>query len=199
MRPAGHSHFHGNRTCYLCGVILSDQNTCPTVVVRGSGRCRKCQRNSSRDLYGHEPLNVQTPGAMHTFPCGCSGVLPEQRGQSNQLARWVSKTWGCRVQTILAQNNILAQQHGYTPIDPHSVIRKLMEEPNCVCCGEPLAWEFGYGKTPHLDHDHETGEIRGFAHARCNPRALELTNERLRGENTRLRRQLEGLYKLHAA
>jgi hypothetical protein len=63
---------------------------------------------------------------------------------------------------------------------PHAEIRKLMEEPNCERCGEPLSWEFGAGKTPHLHHNHITGEIYGFTHPVCNAEALEKEIDRLR-------------------
>jgi len=36
------------------------------------------------------------------------------------------------------------------------------------------------GKTPHLHHDHETGEIFGFTHPVCNPHALQDEIDELR-------------------
>jgi hypothetical protein len=65
---------------------------------------------------------------------------------------------------------------------PHSVIRAMMEEPNCVLCSLPLTWEFGMGKTPHLHHNHVTGEIYGFTHARCNAHDLMREIDRLRDQ-----------------
>jgi hypothetical protein len=56
----------------------------------------------------------------------------------------------------------------------------MMAEPNCERCGEPLVWEFGLGKTPHLHHNHETGEPIGFTHPVCNPRAMEDEIDRLK-------------------
>jgi hypothetical protein len=52
-----------------------------------------------------------------------------------------------------------------------------------VICESPLEWECGYGKTPHLHHDHDTGGPIGFAHVQCNM-------EELRGIVIRLRRAL---------
>jgi hypothetical protein len=56
----------------------------------------------------------------------------------------------------------------------------MMAEPNCERCGEPLVWEFGLGKTPHLHHNRETGEPIGFTHPVCNPRAMEDEIDRLK-------------------
>jgi hypothetical protein len=64
----------------------------------------------------------------------------------------------------------------------------MMEEPNCERCGEALKWEFGVGKTPHLHHNHETGEIYGFTHPVCNPQAMEQEIERLRTNLTDIAR-----------
>jgi len=84
---------------------------------------------------------------------------------------------------------------GHKPIlnTPHAVIRKMMGVKNCWRCGGPLQWAvFGYGKTPHLHHDHKNGEPLGFAHPRCNSYLLELEIERLKAELFQLRAQ-EGL------
>ena len=58
-----------------------------------------------------------------------------------------------------------------------------MEEKLCWRCRKPMHWEnLGKGKTPHLHHNHETGEIYGFTHSRCNPSALEEEIRELRKE-----------------
>lgn len=38
----------------------------------------------------------------------------------------------------------------------------------CGLCHEP----FKEGQTPHIDHDHKTGYVRGVVHAYCNTRLL---------------------------
>jgi hypothetical protein len=48
-----------------------------------------------------------------------------------------------------------------------------MDKKLCWRCKQPLEWAFTVGKTPHLHHNHKTGEIYGFTHPRCNPNALE--------------------------
>jgi len=121
---------------------------------------------------------------LHTFhSCGCVGTLPKQ-GENNKFAKSRSDSgFLCRVASIITRSKVAARIHKYRSIPsdiPHSTIRKLMEEPNCERCGEPLKWEFGQSKTPHLHHNHETGEIYGFTHPVCNPRALEKEIERLK-------------------
>src|SRR5271156_3516059 len=193
-KPKGHRAQCRSGRCSDCGILISTKNSPPSVVAKGSGKCSRCQldyEQRKRDLAGCTKRRRQTPGQRHEFPCGCSGTLPEKRGQSNQFAVASRHgSWSCRVLSILNSSQKLARDFGYAPIDPntsHSVIRKLMEEPNCERCQQPLSWELGAGKTPHLHHDHESGEIFGFTHPRCNPQAMEIEIERLKNENHKLR------------
>lgn len=131
-------------------------------------------------------------GQYHKFPCGCDGILPENfeepnkfaRIKANKLARIINKRhFGCRVSYILLQSQLDAKKGKYAPIPldtPHSVIRKMMEEPNCERCNEPLDWIFGRGKTPHLHHNHSTGEVYGFVHSHCNHHAVDKEIQRLK-------------------
>jgi hypothetical protein len=163
---------HRKRICFSCGVRLTKRTASRSVVIRGHGSCRKCSRTHHRRhqrSIGVKPLNYQTAGTKYTFSCGCTGILPP-RGKSNKFAAFSPgmRVFQCRVSRIL----VCSQQHGgkYVPIPrgtPHLVIRKMMEDPNCVLCGKPLKW-FGVEETPHLHHDHDTGQIYGFTHARCN-------------------------------
>jgi hypothetical protein len=184
----------GNGTCYVCGVLLSEDNACLSVVAKRSGSCRGCWKRIMRLHGSHEPKNIQIPGAVHTFSCGCSEVLPEKRGQSNKFALWSTRGWACRVTRILDGSVQAARKYGHQPIDPtlsHSVIRKMMEEPNCERCQQPRSWDdLGAGQTPHLHHDHKSGEIFGFTHPHCNPRAMEIEIDRLKTENALLKTAL---------
>lgn len=146
--------------------------------MKKGGKCRNCQRENIRKLYGYKPDKKQEPGKLYQFPCGCEGILPEQKGESNLFARFDSncQVWKCRILMILNGSRALGRKYGYCPIPmntPHSVIRKMMERQNCELCRQPLIWNVGFNKTPHLHHNHSTGEIYGFAHFRCNTRALE--------------------------
>jgi hypothetical protein len=197
--PKGHFGMHGNRSCYKCGVVFSSENTAPSILEKGCGACRACDKEkhrAGRVSRGLPPPQYKTPQASqapHTFPCGCVGMLPE-RGQSNRYAKWCSSAWRCRVTCIIRGNNNEARSGNYAPIDrdtPHSAIRAMMEEPNCERCGLPLSWEiFSNATTPHCHHNHQTGEIYGFTHPRCNPNALEIEIDRLKDENALLKAAL---------
>ncbi len=174
-KEVGHQSQCGNGTCRRCGVKLSKRK------VRTS-RCSLCSTEISRERRGSKPKIYQIPGEVYTFPCGCFGVLPRYRGESNQFGRWNSRligfsTWACRADNILQSSRRTAKKRGYEAISlstPHTVIRQMMEVVNCVLCGQQLDWSvFGRGTTPHLHHDHITGEIHGFAHPKCNPLALQ--------------------------
>ncbi len=177
---------HGNGTCFGCGIKLTSLTSSFSVANRGQGECKVCKKERCRKDRGSQPLNVQNPGEFHAFPCGCSGVLPVEGSNKFSMAgtHRGKRQYVCRVSFIIKGSNDRAKKGRYQPIfqdTPHTVIRKLMEEPNCECCGETLSWKvLARGKTPHLHHDHKTGEIYGFAHPKCNPLAMEKEIERLK-------------------
>jgi len=185
-----HGSHHGNGTCPRCGVVR-----------RGRGWCRACNRDAMRVISGSLPANRQTAGQPHTFLCGCPGILPERRGESNKFARWSANkgqsnggAWVCRIASILLNICRDARDGKYAAIDsdtPHSTVRKLMDEPLCERCEQPLNWgDLGFGKTPHLHHDHTTGKIHGFTHNRCNPHAMDIEISKLKARILELEAQL---------
>lgn len=125
----------------------------------------------------------QREGEKYTFDCGCSGIL---RKKSNRFAfRFIDKTrgkgrtkrrpspterWSCRISIIIATSRYFHKKRGGKSVvcENHQIIRNLMKNPNCVMCKKPLRWTFGSERTPHLDHDHETGRPIGFTHSACN-------------------------------
>jgi hypothetical protein len=171
-----HGGGHSNRTCYACGAKLAPNEK--------SGDCNKCHNDRAKQRR-NRPMNYQHAGEHYIFRCGCSGILPVDKKESNKFASQGNKGWFCRVSKILGASQRDAKRGGYVPIDvntPHATIRQMMEEP-CVHCGEALDWtQLGRGKTPHLDHDHETGEVNGFSHQTCNPRALKIVIEKLKAD-----------------
>ncbi len=207
-REKRHSGRCGNGTCPGCGITLTSENATPSTVSHGSGRCLTCSAwryHKTRKRKGSNPQTYQIADSPFTFSCGCSGVLPHL-GKSNLLAKAMSRTrdeWACRVATILKASRFNGEKQGYKSIDPntpHSVIRTLMNEENCALCRKPLEWKFGAGLTPHLHHDHASGEIFGFAHVKCNPKAeakeiLRLKSEvkKLQQENQKLQEECEGI------
>jgi hypothetical protein len=183
-----------SKTCRFCGATLTEVNTWRCFWINRVSLCRICANRESRKRRwrrGATPRNVQTPGKQHTFPCGCSGILPKY-GKSNLFAVvTTNKNFVCRITRLFASGR-WAKTRGYAPIDsttPHSVIRKMMKQ-NCVLCGDPLVWALGSGKTPHLHHDHSTGEAFGFAHPRCNTTELQNRVLELKAECRRLQRRV---------
>jgi hypothetical protein len=114
----------------------------------------------------------------------------------NKMLKWFC----CRVSTILTHSSVKAKKHGYAPIPSdtqHAVIRKMMDEP-CWFCGGWLPWVLGQSTTPHLHHDHKTGEPLGFAHPRCHTAARSGEIDRLKRENEQLQHENERLRSLLA-
>jgi hypothetical protein len=199
-KPKGHSRGRplgrfktkcGNNTCPNCGTTLTTKTASPKVVTYGSGWCRRCAlADSTRRRGGYKPEFFQRPGKPFTFACGCSGALPRTKISSKFAVRY-SKAWICRVASILKR------------IDPtidYAIIRAMMNNPNCVLCGESLSWKnFATGKTPHLHHDHLTGEIYGFTHPVCNPYAERKEIIRLHKQVAQLQLEIDHLSRRRAA
>ncbi|SRR5258708_39080747 len=167
----------GVRPVIYCGVKLTTKSASLYTVKRSNGRCKACDLNYRRRLYGQKPKIFQVPGGQYTFPCGCSGLLPASSGQTNVFAVYQrNHGYSCRVSGILGGSVRRARVFGYMPVDPktpHATVRLMMQKKDCVLCHRPLEWELGRGRTPHLHHDHSTGRIIGFSHSRCNPLDLQ--------------------------
>jgi len=194
-RLKNHNGFHKDGTCYGCAFILTVNNSSASVARRGTGMCRSCHLVYQRNMRRNMPQNRQVPGNTHLFPCDCTGTLPSERRKTNIFAVWGGRHWGCRASEIIRASRATAKKWLYKPINPstsHSCIRKMMEERNCYFCLKPLKWEFGVGKTPHLHHNHDTGEPYGFSHARCNMRAIEHEIARLRYRLSKYENPLTG-------
>jgi hypothetical protein len=160
-------------------------------IAKELGRTYRALRMHAFVLKIRLTFNFQKPGRFHKFPCGCVGILPKVRGESNIFAKAAqnhrTRSWVCRILGILRSAQYESRRRGYKPIiSTHAEIRELMKSNKCWLCGNRLTWNLGRGQTPHLHHDHETGEIHGFTHPRCNPRALQ-------NEICRLKKRLDKL------
>jgi hypothetical protein len=189
---SGHSGKHHSLTCPNCGVHLTPQNTCPYNISRKTGKCRDCSTKNSRLLRSKregkpvEAFRPQLFGNLYHFRCGCVHMLPTQR-VSTKFVLWNGTgNFRCRVDSILQHSQWAAKKWNYAPMPldtPHAVILKLMGVSRCERCGESLSWDdLGRKNTPHLHHDHLTGEIYGFTHNRCNLQAMENEINRLKTE-----------------
>jgi len=178
-----------NDTCTSCGVRKTKNNTFLSHVK--SGMCKECVHVQCGSL---SYRSKRMPGQSYKFRCGCEGILP-RLGRSNILAVALGEgKYYCRVSRIIHCSEFASKRKHIVPISkstPHRIIRKMMASKVCVLCEKPLRWTIGAGQTPHLHHDHETGEILGFAHHRCNPLDLKPVIRRLLEENLRLKNMLE--------
>jgi hypothetical protein len=143
-----------------------------------------------------EPLLL--PSQAWIFPCGHTGVLPDEVGKSNDFAYWKVKKsiarqgfWACRkcrnsgeqklrqglgqngllgkIKNLLRSGKVNARQKHYaepriTPDEALALWKR--QEGICAACGCPI--ELLSKQTCTLDHNHLTGEVRGFLCRSCN-------------------------------
>ena len=72
---------------------------------------------------------------------------------------------GNRFAYALTQSRWHAKSRGYTPCNATTEELEVAFVGKCEICGVP---EAECNMPLHMDHDHETGEFRGFLCARCN-------------------------------
>jgi Recombination endonuclease VII len=73
-------------------------------------------------------------------------------------------------QRILSRHRQDARRLGYAPpnITAKKLLKLLEKSPNCCGCDAPLDYQASGFNAPCLHHNHETGEVVGFAHRECN-------------------------------
>lgn len=105
------------------------------------GRCRQTKRADEFSIIRSKGRGVR----LHTFCEVCRQWLKKRNYDPNkQKNRNLIKNYGL---TLVRFQEIMAEQHNC-----------------CALCGK----EFVLVKEPVVDHDHETGLIRGLLHQRCN-------------------------------
>lgn len=61
----------------------------------------------------------------------------------------------------------LRYKYGLTEDDIYALMQK--QDEKCAICGESLSWEATTKKNkPHIDHNHDTGQVRGLLCLTCN-------------------------------
>lgn len=146
----------------------------------GKFKCRACAHENTGFL-----KRSQYPNAPFTFKCGHFVELPSE-GISIKGARWNRHQQGwnctlcCRIRTDLERtgvgprgilgrliylfrsNKSTSKTHGYKGVDknPKELLKAWIEQDGkCAWTGEPI--ELIRNKAV-LEHNHETGEFRGF-------------------------------------
>jgi hypothetical protein len=124
-----------------------------------------------------------------------TGTLPSNFGESNEFARWKKDHWISRKFNRLSLNRSLkadgprgllgrmsilssaykSQAKNRNQLAPTATPEQMVEmwlaqDGKCAACKEPLVLinAESSGKSACFDHNHETGEPRGFIHQGCN-------------------------------
>lgn len=111
--------------------------------------------------------------------------LVQDRRRKKDTSALFGFTWAKR---LLRSQKAAARYGKYTsPNISATQIVELKNTPGLKCCicltGEELRWVKSARLTnPHLHHNHDTGEVYGFAHALCN-RLTGLLNKELTPES----------------
>lgn len=180
-----HAGGHSNNRCTICGIVRTKRNTFLCRIVKRGSWCKKCTKDRRHKLHPEiRSINFQRLGKRHIFPCGCSVILPKEYKSNKDVVACtggIKNYFRCRITNVLGVTIRTSEVKNYAgpKLMSHIILRKMMNQP-CVFCGEFLDWIIlGRGKTPCLDHDHESGKINGFAHPVCNSFGLRRVNKKL--------------------
>lgn len=102
--------------------------------------------------------------------CGssiCGGSLCPETGKSKHFCHHCTpEGWASH---SLNSHKTVAKKEGYAPPDitVDGLVRLRFITTHCHACQAKLWWKLGED-SPHLDHNHVTGQVNGFSHRRCN-------------------------------
>lgn len=154
--------------CRLCGGSFCEHN-----ILRSE--CRIC---SPRNFCEHNRRKYACAD------CGGGSMCEHKKQRSNCKIcgrnavckhGWVSRTcrecfpraWAVRILSRTAKD---ARRGNYAAIkaSPEEVLSLLGKSPLCCGCDQPLNYTIRGFRAPCIHHNHETGELIGFAHRECN-------------------------------
>jgi predicted nucleic acid-binding Zn ribbon protein len=149
---------HRGRVCAHCGGPIPDD---------APGKAQTCSRTCGVAWQNEKRAATRRAIILASRgPCdGCGAMIPESRHggakfcsveckRRTQSARWRVKSPGYMRQYL----------YGITAEEYDALLAA--QEGRCAICGSP-DWP-GKGNRPHIDHDHETGRIRGLLCNNCN-------------------------------
>ena len=142
------------KPCVKCGV--SDRNK--------SGDCKACARETAKRWRASHPYRVRVPGTSPCVKCGGSDRYPN--GDCKPCARkratvvHQARKSGPDAAEYQRQKTLQARLNKYR-LTPAALIDMLKaQEGVCAICQT--------AKATHIDHDHETGRVRGILCHQCN-------------------------------
>lgn len=118
----------------------------------------------------NNPEKVRCPHGRYKWNCDDCGGLKrcEKHGRVARTCRiCFPKHWAQRILSSHRQN-ARKGKYAATQITPAKLLKILKTSPSCCGCGAPLNYEAVGFEAPCLHHDHNTGEVVGFAHRECN-------------------------------
>lgn len=138
----------GTIRCHACGVTKHVSEFRPSVVATGSGACRSCMREAKREYEAGNRGKV-------------NAAKRARRARNVEHARASARAYWRRNPGKLRAYNL--RRYGLTPDEYAEMLA--VQGGACACCGSTSN---ASGKRLFVDHDHETGEIRGILCTRCN-------------------------------
>jgi hypothetical protein len=98
-------------------------------------------------------------------PCGGSRICPHKK--------YLYQCWHCDPRGWAdhcirrAKSDAKRRNHAGPEINPEELVNLRRKSDTCFFCEQTLSWS-NPKNSPHLHHDHDTGEVFGYAHPVCN-------------------------------
>ncbi len=152
------------KTCAKCGEEKDREEFSPDRRKRDGlySRCKFCRREDSRE-YREENREHVRQSQMDWVKKN-----PGKVNVSNRNWRGAN-----RFSVAMQQSRSVAKKRGYLPCSATAEEIEYAFTGKCEMCGVP---EMELNKKLQMDHNHETGEFRGFLCGKCN-KALGLLND----------------------
>lgn len=155
----------GNIRCAACGEVKPVASFAPALVRRGFGECRVCKNARNRDYAARNPEKVRAYALEHNDRNRAvvrkRALASYYRNHDERRARSraaYQRPEGKRA----AHDKHLRRKFGISAVDYDAML--LAQGGTCALCRKPP----GPRRKLAVDHDHDTGRIRGLLCAHCN-------------------------------
>lgn len=136
-------------SCSTCEVSKPVSEFQPSVAIRGSGTCKECKYKAKREYERRNPAKVNAAARL--------------RRQRNIDQYRSAQRDHYRANRDAYRNLAIRSMYGISLAEYEAMLAQ--QGGKCACCG---ATKNPNGKRLFVDHDHETGAIRGIICNRCN-------------------------------